>query len=401
MTNQTSAKPAGKSYYLNAAFDLELGGYSTHNVYRSALEMGTLFLPMCTRSDNLLLDIDIQDNYLEYLQGKGLVLPSGIIKCDSTPDLIRTDGVAWGWNTQVTEILRKYNVNCAHPDLSVVRDVNNRKFCNDLGTEFELGVPGSSFFSTLEEFSLQSKVLKEFYPLVVKPAFGGSGFGLIVVQSPDHTDAELEKIKTYCDHGGAVLEPWCNRKYDLSTNFDILPDGSVTPFRYQRLFSNEYGAFFGIYLAPADHLLDKWKDKLARSAAIIAGQLKRAHYYGPAGLDSFVYTDRSGRESLAAVIEINARHVMSYVAHAVRDQIAPGKFCYFRMFSKKRCKLPATYETLREQLGTIEKKVMVITPLRVRHNTIWQQPSRNAFFIHAEIEEELFEIDSRLRQLFM
>jgi hypothetical protein len=385
-----------KTFYLNPLFDLHIGNYSVDSVKFFAAEMSVLFLFCCANKDSLIIDIDIPDSYLQTLQDAGITLPKSIIRTTLSHVLNNSQGVSWGWSQQSIDRLAGAGVACKHPDLEIIKQVNNRKFCNEIGIANSLGVPGSQFCVLMCDFQKVISVLSDKFPLVIKPAFGGSGFGLKVINSKEEIQGCLGHIENCILLGGFILEPWCDRIYDLSTNLYLNSDGSIDNVRHQRLFSNDYGSFFGIYIAPHDSMLKKWTDKLEKTAILTAREISKTGYFGPLGFDSFVYKGKDGQEYLAPIIEINARHVMSHIAYAIRNQIASEKYCFFRMISKKRCKLPDNYEIWNETSVNL-KNSLLVTPLRIRHSTDWIQPSRSAFFLFADTEEELFEEDRKLR----
>jgi hypothetical protein len=387
-----------KIFYLNALFDLELGGYPVENVKRSASEMEVLFLPMCDSQDILLLDFDIPEDYLAYLAGYGLKIPE--IKKNVYHRDIAYNGfepVVWGWNENAVNNLAKFKVCCTHPDLDIVKKINNRKYCNELGISLNLGVKGSLFVGSADDYLELTHRKDLAFPLVLKPAFGGSGYGMSVAESSKELVDIMDDGSFYIHHGGLIIESWCNRLYDLSTNLCIESDGTISMMRHQRLIANSFGAFVGIYMAPFDPLLNRWKGQLEEAAVAVANQMYKDGFIGAAGFDSFVYNDSNEKETVAPIIEINGRYVMSYVAHALRDQIAPDKYCLFRMISRKRMKLPDTYEKWNELFNSKTKNIMLATPLRIRHEKEWVQPARTALFLFADTEAELLELDSFFR----
>ena len=200
------------------------------------------------------------------------------------------------------------------------------------------------------------------------------------------------------------MEPWCERVHDLSSSVTIFPDRSISPPRFQRFYSNKYGSFCGILLEPSSPLLQRYTPTLRKTSLQAASALAECGYYGPAGFDSFVYKDSSGQEQLAPVIEINARYSMSDIAHALWNRYARHRWCLYRFISHRKCTLPDTYEKWNNLLGDDLYNplncmgVALLTPLRVSHNDKLIQPSRKAFFIVADSEEILCEMDKRLRE---
>jgi hypothetical protein len=126
-------------------------------------------------------------------------------------------------------------------------------------------------------------------------------------------------------------------------------------------------------------------------------------YYGTAGFDSFVYREKNKIEKLAPVIEINARHSMSDIAHALRNRLEKNKFCFFRVMSSRRCTLPDTYRKWLDMIKedhfnvSTQNGVILVSPIRVNRDGIHVQPQRCVFFMAAPSEKELFDMDTRLR----
>lgn len=396
MTNKT----INSSWYCDPLFDLKLGGYPTGNVHRSALEMGVLFYSLCRESDQLIVDFTMPQSFIDYMRSKGIPPPVSIININEKEPLHSVTGTAWGWTAATEDVFSRCNAISNKPDMAIISRINNRKFCHELGLQYGLGVEGSYFCGTIDDYNRFRALPDLTFPQVIKPAFGGSGSGFKRLESEADFSGSYELVKEYCNHGGFVIERWCNRICDLSTNCVICQDGTVEYVRYQRLLSNSFGAFFGIYCGPEDPVLDTWRGELHHASSIIIDELIKAGYYGPAGFDSFVYDTGNGYQRLAPIIEINGRYVMSQIAHSVRNRIAPEKHCLMRMISKKRCKLPDSYDAIAEKLGEIMNNLCILTPLRVCHTaTQWVQPSRTALFLYHDSESGLFELDKKVVSL--
>lgn len=391
-------------YYLNALFDQQLGGYDTGKLARAAAEMTILFSFMGGESDRVLLDVEMPDDFRNYLLSIN-VKPL----CPLNPPMGDFESrseipVPWGWDECTFNKLKMLGFNCDNPELGIVKKVNSRQLHNLLSERFGLGVPGSTFCDSCETFLRSREKLEAFGDLVVKPSFGGSGYGFKIVKKEEKSGCPKE-IETLMKHGGVVIEPWCKRVYDFSSSITIHKNGSLSPIRNQRSFSNMHGAFIGIYMAPEDPVIEKYASIQEKTVRNAAQALFDQGYFGPAGFDSFAYIDSSGKECVAPVIEINARHSMSDVAHAVRNRYAPQKWCFFRLMSKRRCNLPDDYNKWKGMLkkdhfdpGT-QEGVFLLTPLRLWHGDTIVQPSRNGFFLSAGSEKKLFEMDERLRSV--
>ena len=201
-----------------------MGEYPVHKVIRSSAEMTVLFGLMGSGDDRVLVDIDIPQDYPDYLQSLG-------IKCArpvKNGNFSGYQGVAWGWNKQALSRLSDTGATCDAPDLSIIKKINSREFCSEIGRRFGLGVPGSLFCKSSDDLSGAFNALKDSFPLVIKPAFGTSGFGFLFLQSPSQAKSFLESSNTIVDRGGAVVEPWCERTHDLSSSVTIFQDGSIS-----------------------------------------------------------------------------------------------------------------------------------------------------------------------------
>ena len=389
-------------YYLNALFDLELGGFPPESVRRSAAEMTALFIPLSRPGDTIVLDVEPPDAWYSYLREAGLGPGTALPLRNRTDEQPSVD-VVWGWNREAMARLALVN---EHPPLNAVREINNRLFCSTLASRFGSGVPGSRFCSTMEEAESAAEELEGGFPLVIKPAFGGAGFGLRIVRQPGRFAAERALIARYLNHGGVVIEPWLPRSADLSAALQIGLDGNPGLIRYQRQMVNAYGSFYAVYCAETDPVIEPWKNELERNALVIAREAAARGYVGPVGIDSFVYGDIYGRDKLAAGIEINGRFTMGMLAQMLRERIAPEKHTLLRFFSRKKCRLPETYPLLEATLGRksfISKAgygILLLTPLRVGYQGKWAQPHLNAFFLSGESERRIHEFDRELQRLF-
>jgi hypothetical protein len=388
-----------RHYYLNALFDLELGGYPVESVKRSAAEMTVLFIPLMQPGDTVELDIELPDSYLTYLQSFGLG-PGDLSK--RTKD---ATAVVWGWNREAVKRLSVVNEEEV-PSLETVRDINNRRFCREVTGVYGFGVPGSRFCSTMEEVRSAVTLLADAgqFPLVVKPAFGGAGFGLRILRHNEQLADEYAVIINHLRHGGVVIEPWRSRVADLSTAIPVDRGGTLGPVRFERQWVNSYGASFGIFCAEADPLIEKWKGELARTTLVLAREVALRGYFGPIGFDSFVYRDRSGEERLAAGIEINARFTMGLLAQLLRERIAPEKHTLLRFIGRKKCRLPDTFTEWTSLCGedafdsTTQSGIIMLTPLHAGYRGTWVQPQRSAFFLAGDTDAAITRLDEELRR---
>ncbi len=389
-------------FLFNGTFDLDLGRFPTDRVRPAVDEMACLFGLVGTDTDRQILSVELPKNYPTHLKNLGLSF--------ATPYHNESRGsfsaFPWGWTEQAVATLRSFGAVVQSPPLHVVRTVNCRKLIHERLAKYGCGVPGSRFCNSPEECA---SVIRGSRPYVVKPAFGSAGFGFIRTSSTNFTASQRKTIAAYINQTGegVSVEPWLNRTGDLSTSGIITLSGELRDITVHRTLNNSAGAFFAVLLSRDDPRLRPWREQLVETAKNAAAEAARAGYFGPIGLDSFLYKDGS-RTLPAPVIEINARHTMGTIARAVRDRLSPESFCIFRFISRKRHRLPESYHELEERLGALaynansRKGIFLLTPLRVAHaDGKWKQPSRSAFFISAENEKTALAWDTALRGLLV
>lgn len=390
-------------FYLNALFDLELGGFPTTKVRQSVAEMSILFAPLLTAGDRLLVAVTVPPPFWDYLQRAGFSISQHQI--DQVADGATSSSVVWGWNRAVADRLSLVACPDTFPAFETVKEINNRRFCSHLAIELGCGVPGSRFCSTPDTIELAARELLDSAAVVIKTAFGGSGFGIRIIRHSDELEQTRALFTGYCNHGGVVVEPWLNRSYDLSTAAMLGKNGSIDSLWFQRLGVNGHGAFYSIFLADHDQLIEPWRRELTVLTRGVVEKVAQKGYFGPVGIDSFVYTSASGGRQLAAAIEINGRYTMGILAQLIRQRYFAGKALLLRFLSRRHCCLPDTIEEWELLIKTRfkprhpEVQLLMLTPPRVGFGTWWGQPARSTFVVVAATEEAVFSADQTLRAM--
>jgi hypothetical protein len=386
-------------FYFNALFDLSMSGSVRTAIKRAADEMSALIIPMGSAEDFCIIKSGLPEDYPLFLEDCGLTLPH-LVSINGRFHNGGVTGHPWGWDDSAQKTFEVMGAGTFHPDFHIVKRINSRDYCNQLSSLIEnIGVPGSALLSSASDvhsFFADNTV----FPLVVKPAHGSSGFGFIRVDEPPDKTV-IDKILQLMTNGIVIAEPWLNRIMDISSSVDISAEGTFSTIRHYRCLVDSRGTFFGVYLPADSGQLSRWTPLLDSYVKACADHIYKSGYFGPAGFDSFVYLQKDGSEALAPIIEINARHVMSDIARSLKSKLAPDKYVLYRLLSNKRAKLPEKYSQLKSilqnNLFSVNTKngILPLTPLR-NTTDITRQPYRNAFFISAESERELFELDSFL-----
>ncbi len=388
-----------RRYYLNTCFDLELGGFPTASVRRSCAEMTSLFIPMAGPEDCVEVDVALPEDYLQYLRGFGLATGRVV-----PPGGGSGDPVVWGWNRSVVERLAPVSAEW-YPPLNSVRKVNSRDFADAVAHRFGLGVPGTRFCRSLEDVEAAVQENETLFPVVIKPAFGGSGYGFRILQSRGQWEAEKTRIQQFAGGDGVVVEPWLTRRVDVSASTVVDRSGTQGTIQFQRQWVNRFGAYFGSYCDDEDAVIAPWCEQLSSAAQQITGAVAEVGYFGPVGIDAFVYEGADGVTKLSPAIEINARYTMGMLAQELRRRLSMNSPVLLRSVSGKRCDLPETIEEWEYRCGEIafsahrRSGVLLLTPLRNGFEKTWRQPQRNVFLIAGPSEAEILHRDAQLQEL--
>jgi len=385
-------------FYFNALFDLSMGGSVRAAIKRAADEMTALIIPMGFAEDFCIVKSKFPEDYPLFLEDNGLIVPHLVDINERFNGEVTAH--PWGWDEEAQTTFKIMGADTVHPDFHIVKQINSREFCHQISLTEKSGVPASALLSSASG-AASFFAGNPTFPIVIKPAYGSSGFGFIRVDSPPDKTV-IDKILQLMTDGIVIAEPWLNRVMDISSSVDISADGTFSAIRHYRCFVDSRGTFFGVYLPADNSQLDRWIPFLENHVKVCAKQIYRSGYFGSAGFDSFVYLQKDGSEALAPVIEINARHVMSDIARSLKSKLAlDDKYVFYRLLSNKRAKLPEKYSELKSilqnKIFSVNTKtgILPLTPLR-NTTDITRQPYRNAFFISADSPEELFELDAFL-----
>lgn len=385
-----------KLLYLNSGFDLELSETRSHHLHGAIAQMTQWFLPVGDPRDFVLLDMRAPDELLAYLDGAGLALPH-VLEDEAPSGLL---GEAWGWTESSVSRLGELGVELRHPPLDVVKEVNSRDFCFKLGIENKLGVTGA--FLEQDPLRLIDRKLCPPGPTVLKAMHSNAGRGMMVRRGESWTARQIQSIEKLAGDGQTVVvEPWLARRGDISTRFDLGTDGAIENIFHYRTLIGPDGHCAGDLLEPDDDCMQPWTKSLDRAAMIAGRSLFEAGYFGPVGLDHVLYQDGDGL-SLAAAVDLNARHTLGTLAQAIWKKLHRDKPLLLRLVSGKKHRLPADYTDFGKLLGDLSwnrakgEGVILLTALRVESGGALVQPRRSLFCVQAKDRDSLKGIYSEL-----
>ena len=250
----------------------------------------------------------------------GLVRPDDLLVDESTPPGAargRT-GVAWSPTPHALRLLARSGASLQpSPPVDVLRRVNHRRFCADLGQT----LPGAAFVSSLDELSaLVAAPPPVGDAWLCKRPLGFTGRGQLPVSAGALAPPALAWVAAALRGDGLQVEPRVERLEDVAQHAWLARDGALTP----GVPTVQRCSPLGVWEAsePAgDRLPDPERADLELALRTTARALHEAGYWGPFNLDAFAWRDRGVRR-FNARCEINARFSMGWPVGMTRWLVA-------------------------------------------------------------------------------
>ena len=196
-----------------------------------------------------------------------------------------------------------------HPEVDVLRRVNARAFAAALGQT----LPGASFVTDL---AAALAVLAAPPPAGngwrVKRNFGMTGRGQrVLTRAPD--DGDLAFLRAGMTEGGVQVEPNLSIQAEYGLHGMIGAGGEHSLGVVVRQRCDARGAWLATepLSSPTQHDLET-ADAVRGEAERVAVALGKSGYFGPFGVDSYVYRSENGNLDIQLRSEINARYSMGF-----------------------------------------------------------------------------------------
>jgi hypothetical protein len=195
-----------------------------------------------------------------------------------------------------------------HPTQEILREVNGRAFCAALGPTLPDGAFVRDVDAALAMLARQPTVARQWR---VKRAFGMAGRGQRPIASGVVTEPDRAFLRSaIAADGGIMIEPDVTIVRELAIHGLVAEGG---PYRFGRLVEqkcNAHGQWLETLLA--EDVDADTRAALEDEARRVARALGHAGYFGPFGLDAFLYRDLDGAVRLQPRSEINARYSMGF-----------------------------------------------------------------------------------------
>ena len=312
-------------------------------------DYGSLMGILGHKSDIVLVDEIPSVEFLKSLDDMGFEIPEFVRKADlkslNTRKILSFE--PWGWSPAADEFFKPLEPYLLSPPEKHDRtpptangSIFSKAFAANIREKLSINQvqtlkPASliAAASALTELRIKSPSRT----VVFKSPFSASGRGMIRVKDDTLTEKDKSWISSVIGrHGFILAEPWLDKRIDLSAHIDIDRDGTIKFIGITRFWTDIRGQYRGHILGrPFDdlgseflrmwHAENGWHEKLQEVAEKVGNEAFKAGYFGPLGIDAFIYRTHSGLE-LRPMIEINPRWSMGRVALKISQRLA-AKHC--------------------------------------------------------------------------
>lgn len=305
----------------NTDFEFELAHPSRDTLEngwnKNPISLQLQYLPLLyAKEEDIVAVAEIPDP--AFLQGlkdqawrKGAGLPQMALLQEIDP-FVNCECVSWGYSQQVQAWAHQRKMKYEMPDWPVVQEVNSKAFSHRYTT-----LKDATLLWNEQELKmwLQSFSGKK----VLKSCFGLSGKGLYIIQEKTSNE-ELIRFceKEWKQQRPIVAEPWLERVFDFSTQWNISPEGGIECVGSTVFETNAYGTYNATVAGPEASIFGPYLSFLEahkHASRIVLQEMFKKGFFGNVGIDALLYKchERS-KICLYPIVEVNARKTMSWVA---------------------------------------------------------------------------------------
>ena len=301
MSDET-ALPRPRTWVLNLDAELELA--RDGGPYQTPLSVARGIAPALPKAQALLGPADAlveSDGSLRLPDAAGGGVP---------PSPVRWLGAAWCPTPSALARLARAGVELPpSPGFGVLQRVNHRVFYLELGG----GAPGARYVR--DEADLTA-TLGERRVWLCKRPFGFAGRGqrrLPLSPSADDRRWLADGLR----QGGFVAEPWLELRLELALH-GLIEGGRLGLGQICVQQTDRFRAWVSTRRARAGELSPSHVALLRERAEAVGAALASAGYFGPFGIDAYLFETGSGALALNPLSELNARYSMGYPVGAPR-----------------------------------------------------------------------------------
>lgn len=192
------------------------------------------------------------------------------------------------------------------PAVEILRRVNHRRFALELGG----GAPHARYVETEADLAPTLREASTGAWLFKKP-FGFAGRGQRRIAGEPSKD-DRRWLDDALRHGGFLAEPWLDIERELSLHGLLDRGGRYALGRVCVQRTDRFRAWVSTTLAGPDDLDALQAATLRSVAERVAQALAAAGYFGPFGIDAYLWRAARGKLELNPLSELNARYTMGY-----------------------------------------------------------------------------------------
>ncbi len=245
----------------------------------------------------------------------------------------------------------------ATPSPEVCRSVNSKVLSRRLADRLGLRQPDGlacSSIEQLEEAVEQAVRWLDDGPVAVKEAYGVSGKGIAVVETPQRLRRLLRILRVQAERGLQVdftVERWVDKAVDLNYQVTVDRTGGVSLDVVKEALTD--GGVHRGHRMPV-RLDRSHEEDISTTAQLVGSALFELGYTGVVGVDALI--ERDG--TLHPVIEINARNNMATYQLRVQQHLVPDGHQALARHYTLDLAAPTGYRQVRRRLGDL----MITTP---------------------------------------
>ncbi len=321
--------------------------------------------------DYLLLGKGLDEEYRRYVERLGLGLPTELVAQEGVPDARTSQSVLgspkllrqlselaeqgaflmpMGASAEEQKITDATGLRMAVPDADTFERVNSKIYSRRLVEELGLRTISGYACETVEELrdALGDGPSKE-QPVIVKDAFGVSGKGLVVLDSPTKAQRLQRMVDQRARRTGiealhVVVERFLAKRFDLNYQLTIDRGGGVR-FAFVKEALTVGGVHKGHIMPPA--LTATQYQEIAEGAERIGARLYADGFFGVVGVDALLGAD----DLVYPVLEINARlNMSSYQGRVTERFLRPGHAALAKHYPL-RLSRPVSFDEVHKALG--------------------------------------------------
>jgi hypothetical protein len=193
------------------------------------------------------------------------------------------------------------------PALDVLRTVNNRRFCLPLRQQRTEAIEPEAVTTEAE---LTHLLKTRSRPLLFKRVYSCAGQAqLRLTGEPSTHDQRV--LRDALTKGGLVAERFVDIELEVSLHGELTEDGRVRFGQPCRQHVDAQRAFVAAAPLLPGQLAPEHLATLTDTALAVAERLKQARYFGPFGIDAYVWSDQ-GTLRFNPLSEVNARYTMAF-----------------------------------------------------------------------------------------